>query len=135
MSVLQRYNVPTNWGIAMGCPLGPTMPNIFVGFYEQKLFSIVCQSNWYVRYVDDTFYVFIDELEAKTFHEIVCTLLFSSLLKVTATLLYLSWLSWNKDLILSLFHRYTVISLFQVYILAGTFFYPRWYKINFSFGL
>ena len=26
-------------GVAMGSPLGPALANIFVGFYEQKLFD------------------------------------------------------------------------------------------------
>ena len=42
-------------GIAMGSPLGPTLANIFVGFYEEQLFATTDKPPIYLRYVDDTF--------------------------------------------------------------------------------
>lgn len=45
-------------GIAMGSPLRPVMAHIFVGFYEQLLFSSANKWNCYVCYVDGTFCVF-----------------------------------------------------------------------------
>jgi hypothetical protein len=48
-------------GVAMGSQLGPILANIFVGFYEAKLFSMVSKPLVYTRYVDDTFAVFVDE--------------------------------------------------------------------------
>ena len=42
--------------VAMGSPLGPALVNIFVGFYEEKLFSQKSKPFTYFRYVDDTFF-------------------------------------------------------------------------------
>ena len=41
----------------MGSPLGPIFADIFMGFCEQKLLkqSIEVHTDWYVRYVDDSF--------------------------------------------------------------------------------
>ena len=47
-----------NDGVAMGSPLGPTLANIFVGYYEKVLFSITNRPSTYFRYVDDTFAIF-----------------------------------------------------------------------------
>ena len=41
-------------GVAMGCPLGPTLANIFVGYYESKLFNKISKPTVYFRYVDNT---------------------------------------------------------------------------------
>ena len=48
-------------GVAMGSPLGPSLANIFVGFYERRLFQMVKLPNIYLRYVDDTFVLIEDE--------------------------------------------------------------------------
>ena len=45
-------------GVAMGSPLGPALANIFVGFYEEKLFSQKSKPSTYFRYIDDTFAMF-----------------------------------------------------------------------------
>ena len=54
-------------GVAMGSPLGPALANIFVGFYEEKLFSQISKPSIYFRYVDDTFAIFHNEEESKNF--------------------------------------------------------------------
>ena len=42
----------------MGSHLGPALANIFVGYYESKLFQTSSKPEMYYRYVDDTFVVF-----------------------------------------------------------------------------
>ena len=54
-------------GVAVGSPLGPPLANIFVGFYESKLFKKFSKPQIYNRYVDDTFALFQDELILKHF--------------------------------------------------------------------
>ena len=53
-------------GVAMGPTLGPTLANICVGYYEEKLFSQT-QPATYFRYVDDTFAIFDHKAEADEF--------------------------------------------------------------------
>ena len=53
--------------VAMGSPLGPALANIFVGYYEEKLFSQTQKPPKYLRYVDDTFAIFDHEDEADEF--------------------------------------------------------------------
>ena len=48
-------------GIAMGSPLGPALANIFVRYYEEKLFSEISKPAVYFRYVDDIFAIFRNE--------------------------------------------------------------------------
>ena len=47
----------------MGSPLGPALANIFVGYFESKLFQTTSKPEMYYRYMDDTFVVFSDEDE------------------------------------------------------------------------
>ena len=54
-------------GVAMGSPLGPSLANIFVGYYEALLFKRVSKPLMYFLYVDDTFAVFNDEDEYNEF--------------------------------------------------------------------
>ena len=54
-------------GVAMGSPLGPVLANIFVGYYEEKLFSQTQKPPIYFKYVDDTFVIFNHEAEADEF--------------------------------------------------------------------
>ena len=53
--------------VAMGLPLGPALANMFVGYYEEKLFSQTQKSPTYFRYVEDTFAIFDHEAEADEF--------------------------------------------------------------------
>ena len=50
-------------GVAMGSPLGPVLENIFVGYYESKLFNKILKPTVYYRYVDDIFFLFHKETE------------------------------------------------------------------------
>ena len=54
-------------GVAMGSPLGPALANIFVGFYEEKLFSQISKPSTYFRYVDNTFAMFRNEEKLENF--------------------------------------------------------------------
>ena len=54
-------------GVAMGSPNGPALANIFVGYYEEKLFSQTQKLPTYLRYVDDTLAIFDHEAEADVF--------------------------------------------------------------------
>ena len=54
-------------GVAMGSPLGPALANIFVGFYEEKLFSQKSKPSIYFRYFDYTFAMFRNEEESDNF--------------------------------------------------------------------
>ena len=50
-------------GVAMGSPLGPTLANIFLGYYEQKWLAdcpTAFKPSFYKRYVDDIFLLFSD---------------------------------------------------------------------------
>ena len=51
----------------MGSPLGLALANIFVGYYEEKLFSQMQKPPTYFRYVDDTFAIFDHKAEADEF--------------------------------------------------------------------
>ena len=51
----------------MGSPLGPALANIFVGYYEEKLFSEISKPAVYFRYVDDTFAIFRNEKDSEEF--------------------------------------------------------------------
>ena len=53
----------------MGSPLGPALANIFVGFYEQKLFDQGDKPSVYFCYVDDTCVIFESERDCDLFHE------------------------------------------------------------------
>ena len=54
-------------GVAMESSLGPALANIFVGYYESKLFQTTSKPEMYYRYMDDTFVVFSNEDECDLF--------------------------------------------------------------------
>ena len=54
-------------GVATKLPLCPALANIFVEYYEEKLFSQTQKPPTYFRYVDDTFAIFDHEAEADEF--------------------------------------------------------------------
>ena len=54
-------------GVAMGSPLGPVLTNIFVGYFDSKLFFRVQKLTIYFRYVDDTFAIFKQESDVDDF--------------------------------------------------------------------
>ena len=53
--------------VAMESPLGPALANIFVGYYEEKLFFQTQKPPAYFKYVEDTFAIFDHEAEADEF--------------------------------------------------------------------
>ena len=57
----------------MGCPLGPTLANYFLGSIEEKIFkdSKVLHPVFYGRYVDDVFAIFNNEASCEKFLEIL----------------------------------------------------------------
>ena len=68
-------------GVAMGSSLGLALANIFVGYYEEKLFSEISKPAVYFTYVDDTFVIFQNEKESEEFvirlNGLHCTLQFT----------------------------------------------------------
>ena len=54
-------------GVAVGSPLGPALENIFVGYYESKLFNKISKPTVYCRYLDETFPFFTKKLNSKNF--------------------------------------------------------------------
>ena len=76
--------------VAMGSFLGPALANIFVGYYESKLFQTTSKPEMYYRYMDDTFVVFSNEDECNLFLDTL-NLLNPSLSFTFGK--YLTWLS------------------------------------------
>ena len=54
-------------GVIMGSPLGLALANIFVEYYEEKLFSQTQKPPTYFLYVDDTFAIFEHEVDVDEF--------------------------------------------------------------------
>ena len=53
--------------VTIGSPLGPALADIFVGYYEEELFSQTQKPPTFFRYVDNTFAIFDHEAEADEF--------------------------------------------------------------------
>ena len=51
----------------MVSPLGPALANIFVGYYESKLFNKISKPTVYCCYINDTFSLFDKEIDFKKF--------------------------------------------------------------------
>ena len=54
-------------GVAIGSPLGLALANIFVGYYEEKLFSQTQKPPTYFEYVGNAFAIFDHKAEADEF--------------------------------------------------------------------
>ena len=54
-------------GAAMGSPLGPAPANIFIGYYEKKMFNGDNEPIIYFRYMDDAFAMFEKEIDSNMF--------------------------------------------------------------------
>ena len=63
-------------GVAMGSPLGPTLANVFLCYWEEKWLS-ACPKQFsplfYNRFIDDTFTLFSSEDHVKKFHKYLNT--------------------------------------------------------------
>lgn len=60
--------------VAMDSLLRPMLTNIFVGFYDQNLFTRIKGLNYYDRYIGDTLCEIINEIETGVFHQALNTL-------------------------------------------------------------
>ena len=55
-------------------PLGPALANIFVGYYENKLFACNSIIFLYQKYVDDIFSIFTNETQSNQFFAVLNSL-------------------------------------------------------------
>ena len=89
-------------GVAMGSPLGPVLANIFVRFYEEKLFSQIPKPSTYFRYVAMIHLLFfVMKKSRKTFltNQTVSILLSNLPLRKRKIIVYrFSTLTWNEQL-------------------------------------
>ena len=113
-------------GVAMGSPLGPSLANIFVGYYEALLFKRVNKPLMYYRYVDDTFAVFNDEDKCNEFfshlNSLHPSLRFTFEKECNRTLPFLDVLV--ERMITNLLHLSTGNRLSLANTFAGTLFAP-----------
>ena len=122
-------------GVAMGSPLGPVLANIFVGYYESKLFNETQSDNlpnWYKRFVDDTFSLFNSKELANSFldrlNEIHPSLRFTCEFEKDEKLPFLDVLVHKTDncFLTSIYHKATFTGLYTRY----DSFCPRRRKIS-----
>ena len=122
-------------GVAMGSPLTPVLPNLFMAHYEKEWLSNYdgVLSSYYTRYVDDIFSVFNLHDEEKRFfpylnsrHPIVK---FTMETEVNKVILFLDVLIDNRNNILNIttYHKSTYFGL----QLTFDSFTSRIYKISF----
>ena len=109
-------------GVAMESPLGPALANIFVGYYEEKLFSQTQKPPTYFRYVDNTFAIFDHEAEADEFLTNSTAFIYpsSSPLKKRKGNVYRFLMSTSKEQILALKPVYTGNPLSLASICVGS---------------
>ena len=61
-------------GVAMGNLLGPVLANIFVGYYEAKLFQNIQKIISYFKHVDDIFIAYMNSFDIKMFYNKISNL-------------------------------------------------------------
>ena len=54
-------------GVAMGSTLGPPLANIFIGYYETRLFNKISKPAIYCHHIDDAFSLFHKETDFQKF--------------------------------------------------------------------
>ena len=67
--LIATRGVEFSLNIQMDNQLGPALANIFVGFHESGHFDNTAKPGVYSRYVDDSFVIFVSELDCDHFQE------------------------------------------------------------------
>ena len=113
-------------GVAMSSPLGPSLANIFVRYYEALLFKRVNKPLMYYRYIDDNFAAFNDEDKCNEFFSHLISLhpsfCFTFEKKCNRTLPFFDVLV--EKTITNLLHLSTESRLSLANTFAGTIFAP-----------
>ena len=123
--------------VAMGSPLGPTMANIFLSFYEMKWLE-QCPNEFkpvfYRRYVDDIFVLFESAEHLSKFHAYLNTchpnMSFSFKQEVNGMLSFLD-LEVSRQLVTTVYRKPTFNG---VYIYFDRFL-PTYYKVRMIYTL
>ena len=61
-------------GVAIDSSLGSALANIFVGYYEYKLFAFISKTFLYQRYVNDIFSIFTTETQCDQYFAVLVSL-------------------------------------------------------------